>query len=90
MSKTKEKLNTMIVPLKLNDEQYAQICAKADHDNSKPEDIVQEAVELYLHQLNGERVILNVDLMCEAFDIYNEAGMTSDSLREFCHKNKFQ
>lgn len=89
MAKTKEKLNTMIVPLKLNDEQYAQICAKADHDNVKPEDIVQEAVELFLHQINGEKVVLNVDLMIQAFDIYNEAGMTSDSLRSFCEKNKF-
>lgn len=86
---TAEKIHKMVVPLDLTDAQYGQIFAKADHDNIKPEDVIQEAVELYLHQINGEKIILDVDLMIEAFDIYKELGLTSLQLKTFCEQNKF-
>lgn len=89
MSKTQEKLNKMIVPIHLTNEQYAQICAKADHDNCKPEVIIQEAVEIFLSQLSEERVILDIDNLCEAFRIYQEAGWDSAELRKHIDRNKF-
>jgi hypothetical protein len=84
------KQNKMVVPILLDDEQYAQICAKADHDLCKPEEIIQEAVEVFIVQMNGERVILSLENLCEALGIYNEAGWDSDQLRKFCEQNKFK
>lgn len=86
----KEKLNKMTVPINLNSEQYAQICAKADHDNCKPEEIIQEAVEVFLSQLSSERVILDIDNLCKALKIYNEAGWDSVELRKHIDQNKFR
>lgn len=88
MSKTQEKLNIMTVPIKLNSEQYAQICAKADHDNCKPEVIIQEAVEIYIEQMNGSKVVLDIDLMLEGYALYCRDGLTSHDLRHFWEQNK--
>ena len=80
----------MTVPVKLTDEQYAQICAKADHDNCKPEVIIQGMIDTYFYQINGERVVLDVDTMIEAFDTYNREGIDSERLRDLCEQNKFR
>lgn len=90
MAKEKLNQNRMIVTLDLEDEQYGQIFAKADHDDCEPEDIVKEAVEVYLSQLSSERVILDIDNLCEALKIYNEAGWDSVELRKHIDQNKFR
>ena len=86
----KSKQNVKIVPIKLNDEQYAQICAKADHENCKIEEIIQQIIETYFHQINGEKVVLDVYLLIEAFDTYNREGVDSERLRDLCEQNKFR
>jgi hypothetical protein len=88
MSRTQEKLNVMTVPIQLNNEQYAQICAKADHDHCKPEDIIQEAVEVFLEQMNGEKVVLDIDMMLEGYALYCRDGHSEHDLRQFWERNK--
>lgn len=77
-----EKKHKITFTIDLTDDEYAQIIAKADHDNLKPQEIIEEAVEIYFAQLNGEKIVLDAEFLVSAYQTYLEDGITPDALRE--------
>jgi hypothetical protein len=83
-----EKNHRMTTVLELSDSEYGQIMAKADHDNCRPEEIIQAAVDIYLEQLNQEKLVIDADLLIEIFETYIQEGITPEILRKQYSKMK--